>query len=495
MSPPQTSLIPTAVALTKFLEVHGFSAFNINYPFWYLGSTPYKFLIGPLIPVLLSFIHRILINSNLFSITIYLVLFSILISALGWGILVYKVQNEKSKFIFLIVLILLLIMPWRYLVAIGLDDASFTIARNFLPFVFISYWSFMKKRNILNTIVGILNTSILLLINTNIIPALIVGSVALGIAYSYQEGKIKGFFKSIKYLIPIIAASLLIATFWYSPSYWLTILTNPSIGGSSTLKATLRIFDLFKGIVPLLLAITAVYFSGKIKSRLMLFSLVWFFTFLFLTLFRLISNIDFWQDWTSWFWELEIGIVLMSSKLILGVTHQVFTLIGDVKYPKLLYNRFSEYLIVFGLIFTLFVAANTLYNKLGRPNLLNRQVPEEVLSSLDRLESISKDNIVFLSGSTVFWADSLYDLRQVRGGRDEVSLDTDWDKASWEIRQGSDPKRSYEWISKLNISYILVHTEDSSEYYHDFNNLKKWEKIGKKVWEKNGDEIISVSNE
>ena len=141
------------------------------------------------------------------------------------------------------------------------------------------------------------------------------------------------------------------------------------------------------------------------------------------------------------------------------------------------------------------MAANTLYNKLGRPNLLNRQVPEEVFYSLDRLESISKDKTVFLSGSTVFWANSLYDLRQVRGGRDELSLDPDWDKASWEIREGSDPNKAYEWISRLNISYILVHTEDSSEYYHDFKNLKKWEKIGKKVWEKNGDEIISVSNE
>ena len=488
MYPPQTSLIPTAVALTKFFEIHGFSSFNMNYPFWYLGSTPYKFLIGPVIPILLSFFHKVFINQDLFSIIIYLIAASLLFSAIGWILLVLIInqdqlkqdQNRKifSLIQYLLLFILFLILPWKYLSGLALDEASFAIARNFLPWVLICFWQTLKEKKLSIIIITIISTSLLFLINTTILPILIVGVLSLVLAYSFDNGKIRRITKNLKYPLLIIITSLFVITFWYSPNYWLTILTNPSIGGASGIKVIIRIFDLLKGLVPVILAIAAVYISKKIESRLMVFSLVWIFTFLFLTTFRFLGDPDFWQDWTAWAVELEVGIWLLFYKLILE-NKQLKSVIG------------SKLLLIILLLFVPLLITYYAWNKLGKPELISSNLPP-IISGLDKLETLAGNNLVFLSGSTVFWSDALFDIKQVRGGRDEVALDADWDKASWEIREGQDPQKTLNWINKLNISYILIHKQNSYEYYHDFKNLNKWEKIGEKVWENNQDVIINV---
>src|SRR5512136_2387298 len=97
MYPPQTSLIPATVALVRFFETFGFAAFTKNYPYWYLGTTPYKFLTGPIIPIAVSSIHQMLKNISLFDISIYLIIFSWLISALGWVILFFKISEVEIK--------------------------------------------------------------------------------------------------------------------------------------------------------------------------------------------------------------------------------------------------------------------------------------------------------------------------------------------------------------------------------------------------------------
>ena len=52
MFPTQTSLIPIGVALARFLGERGLTAFSSNYPYWYLGTTPFRFLTGPVVPIL-----------------------------------------------------------------------------------------------------------------------------------------------------------------------------------------------------------------------------------------------------------------------------------------------------------------------------------------------------------------------------------------------------------------------------------------------------------
>jgi hypothetical protein len=475
MYPSQTSLIPVTVALTRFFETEGFKAFGHNYPYWYLGTTPYKYLTGPVVPLLLSFLHEIISGTYLFTLTIFLVLLSFLLSVVGWSLLVKKISQSNNYY--LLAAILLLIFPWRIFVSLSLEEGTMVIARNLIPFVLISFWDYLGQRSSRSGILAVISTSLLFLINTSILPILIVGIISLVLARSYKEGKIIGISKHIKRSFKLLVLSFIVVTLWYTPSYWLTIAFNPSIGGASGIKVILRILDLLKSLTPLVLAVLAVYFSHKIKSKIQVFTLIWILTFGFLTLFRFIGDPDFWQDWTAWFYELEIGIALLISSIICNVS--------IIKKPT------TYYILALILFLLPFYFTWRIYVALGRPVLLTRDVPEAV-RSLEKLSGIAGGKTSFLSGSTVFWADALYDIYQVRGGRDQVAVNPYWDKAAYEFREGNNPEKSKEWLEKLSTSYVLVHSDSSREYYHDFKYINKWNEIGVLVWQGNGDVIYQL---
>lgn len=466
MYPAQTSLIPVTVAITRFLESNGFSSFFGVYPYWYLG-VPARYLAGPVVPFLLIGLHKILPNVTLFSITIYLIIFSFLASAAGWGVLAKRITGKRN--VGVIVGILLLILPWRYLSSLALDESSNVLARNLLPYVLLAFWNFLKRKDRKSTVIVLAAIVFLLLINTNILTILIVGITGLVLAASFKKGKIKKVSKYIKPSLLILAGGLFLVTFWYTPSYWWTVLTNPSIGGASQVKVILRVFDLLRVVVPLVLAMAAVYFSGKIKSRFSVFGLTWTFTFLFLTAFRFIGDPDFWQDWTSWVFELEIGIAFLISILV---------------------SR-KRYFVSFILFLALFLLTNYIYGVLKQPTLISSSLPRGVLS-LKKLDEIARDERVFISGSTVFWANALTDLAQVRGGVDKVAIHPFWDHAAYQLREGSSPELASAWLEALGVSYVLIHGPYSLETYHDFRNIDKWLNVGEVVWEGQGDAIIKV---
>ena len=80
MFPSQTSLIPITVALAKFTAANGFGGL---YPYWYLGSTPVKYLTGPVVPGVLVGLHQLLPNFSLFDLSYFVILTSYFISAIG----------------------------------------------------------------------------------------------------------------------------------------------------------------------------------------------------------------------------------------------------------------------------------------------------------------------------------------------------------------------------------------------------------------------------
>ena len=86
MYPPHTSLIPAAVALTRYIAEHGFSG---NYPYWYLGTTPVRYLTGPVVPNIL------IVLKNLFSFPNYFVALSS--KALNWA----KKTNPFIKVVYI----------------------------------------------------------------------------------------------------------------------------------------------------------------------------------------------------------------------------------------------------------------------------------------------------------------------------------------------------------------------------------------------------------
>lgn len=507
MYPPQTSLIPVTVALSRFFEEQGLSAFFENYPFWYLSSTPYRYLTGPIIPLISASLHKVLSDVTLFDITIWLVIVSYVISVFGWLILINKIRDSRFKILDLrfiihnsLFIILLVVLPWRLFSALALSEASFTIARNFLPWVLLAFWGAINKGDRGKKTVAVIAASLLLLVNTSILPIFLVGLASLILAASFKKGKIRKIGRRIKNSLFLILISLFLVTFWYTPGYWITVIANPSIGGASGIKVFLRIIDLLKSSVPLVLAIGAVYFSKNIKSKLAIFALTWTFTFLFLTTFRFIGDPDFWMDWSTWLSELEVGFALLISTFAFNILRARKFEILSTKYEtnqkfKLQNSKqFSIWYLAFGfllLILPFYLTWRT-HLALGKPRLISREIPEGV-RSLDKLAETVGTNRVFLSGSTVFWANAFYDIYQVRGGRDQVAVHPTWDKAAYELREGKESADSLRWLDELDVSYVLVHGPKSYEYYHDFRNINKWKIIGNVVWEESGDIIYEIS--
>ncbi len=195
MYPPETSLIPVTVALARFVEANGIASMFGHYPYWYLG-VPYQYLTGPIVPLLQIFLRQISTRLSLFEITYLLLLLSFLASIFGWGLLAKKISGKRL--IGLAVGILLLILPWRYLSAFALSEASATISKNLLPFVLLAFWNYYKARDRKSAILAVIATSLLLLINTTSFSILLVGLAGLILAVSFRKGKVRKVSKKIK---------------------------------------------------------------------------------------------------------------------------------------------------------------------------------------------------------------------------------------------------------------------------------------------------------
>lgn len=446
MYPSQTSLIPTAVALIRYIENFSFIG---NYPFWYLGSTPTKFLIGPIIPLVTMFVRNMAPDVSLFDILMYLVILSYITSFFIWGILVYKIT--KNKMLAIITAVIYFILPGKYFTGFGLEDATYIIARNLLPLFFL--FIYQRKK-----ILSILSLSFLLLMNTSILTQVLMGVGAL--SYNFKVFK-----RNIFYML----CSLILVTYWYTPSYWSTVLFNPSIGGLSFGKLVLRIFELARNFLPILLAFFVVR-AGKIKrSNIERLGLIWFGIFTFLTVYRFLADYDFWADWTVWLPELEIGFAILVANSILERRYKLIL----IALPILLIPTF------------------TIIKNIKFSTLITKD-PPEILNSLEELDKISNGETVFVSGTTVFWLNAFFDIKQIRGGRDQYAVHPTWDKASYELREGEDDAKTKKWLEKFDIKYVLVHTEDSNEYYHDFKFIGKWQKLGETVLKHNGDYLIKI---
>ena len=434
MFPTQTSLIPIGVALARFLGERGLTAFSSNYPYWYLGTTPFRFLTGPVVPILNVLIRKVT-GASYFDIMTILVLVSCLISALGWALLTAKIKEEKlNSSSFIVYFLLFVVLPYKYLNGLALAEPSAFIAGTLIPFVLLanrknSYW-------------GALGVAAVLLVSTNVLPVLLTGLIILSLTGAHVGTKLKKWKKPLKKTLIIFGIGFILATFYYTPAFWLTILVNPSIGGAPGAKAILSLLGMARNMIPVLLALIVIYFSEKIKDRINFFGWTWILVFSFLTFWRALGNINFWMDWTSWFSEIEIGIGILIA--------------ADFKNLRRLY-----------LLTLPFLASLFIFRALGSPVLITNSPPLETETTA-KLAETAGEKLVFTSGTGVFWLNAFYNTPQVRGGRDEVSTNSKWLPISYTLRESTDVNAISKGLNDLNIRYVLVNSEDSPDYYHDF---------------------------
>ena len=471
MYPAQTSLVPTQIALVRFLDQGG----NIlgAYPYWYLGTTPYRFLTGPVLPFSLTFLHRIL-PLNLFEIFFILIAASWLIGGGGVYWLVRELKGKKEA-AFLAGLFYLFgpIMPFLFRFSNGL----YLMAFSFLPFCLLFYSKLLKKWSRRKAVITASLIAFEILLDSLILPTLVLG---MGAVFLTQVGW-KRAEERIKASLGVLFSGWLIATFWYTPSFWLTLLGAPSLAG----KGLAGVIISLGKILPASLALGVAVFSVKFFKKRDLFRdfcFSWLFIFGCLSLLRFLSDPDFWLDWTAWGTELQFGLALglgLITSSLFSNRKQSFA------YLLLTACFLSFYLLFFGLVTNRFVL------KTLQPEIF--QTEEYQLGS--QLEKITKPGErVFLSGTTAFWLNAFFDLAQVRGGVDQASTDSKWRELTWQVREGIDPEKQLNLLKDLEVSYLVVHTQESAEFYHDFTYPEKFENQPgfEKIYDQKGDRVYRI---
>ncbi len=407
------------------------------------------------------------------------------------------------------------------------SDGLYLIAFSFLPFILLLYSKFLQPQKRGRGVLLCLLIAFVILIDSLILPTLFLGMAAIFLAqvgWKRAEEKIKQSFL-------VLSFAFLVATLWYTPGYWLTLLGAPSLAGKGLAGVIFQLGKLLPIVLAFGIAIFSVRFFKK-KNLLRDFCFYWLFIFGFLTLLRFLSDPDFWMDWTAYSLELQFGVAIAMG-ILLGKKaedRRQRTEGGLQKAEdrgRMVGNRFSvfghQYLssifcfpssILFALYFLLFAFIFNRY-LLGT---LQRDISQTVEYRVGRqLSEIAKDgDRVFLSGTTAFWLNSLdfcpdhgktrktirkdteecVEVAQVRGGVDQAAVDQEWRKAVWEIREGAEVEKSIEWLKSLDVSYLVVHTEDSEEFYHDFKYPEKFEGVEgfEKVYDEQGDIIYRVED-
>ncbi len=296
--------------------------------------------------------------------------------------------------------------------------------------------------------------------------------------------------EKLKSTLVLLFFAFLLATAWYSPGYWLTLLGAPSLAGKGLLVVVGQLVKLLPTALALVVAVVSVRFFKK-KNLLRDFCFYWLFTYIFLTLLRFLSDPDFWLDWSSYAVELQLGVAVLGSLVVGRVVKHANNgrmKIAQIKTNILIFSVFCFLYFVFWLFIT---------NKyvIG---ILQWEIEKTVEYRIGKVLSrtAKPGERVFLSGTTAFWLNSFFDIAQVRGGVDQAAIHSTWREAVWEIREGENPQKALERLRKLEVDYLVVHTFKSLEFYHDFSNPEKFEDVEglEKVYDQHGDRIYKIED-
>lgn len=450
-------LVPTVLALSDFF-IKNFPGGFWWYPYWYLGNQ-FTYLIGPIVPFILLVLAKIL----------PLPLGALYIGGIGvsWGMggigvvrVVREIGGAKQQAALAGVLFTLL--PFSLLL-LHIGSGLHHVAFGFLPWVFIAYQRFLTltKGNIVLFLA--LSITFVTLIDISILLPLIIGFSALLLVHKKNVG-----YLSLKTFL-IVLFSLSLATLWYTPGFWLTLLANPSFGGMPFIGVVKTIFQLFVSFLPLFLGATLAHKKMQTLAKTMQFGLLFFASFGFLTLVRFLSDPDFVMDWIGYILELQFGMAIILASVLVRVKKYIFIIILTI---VLLFDC--------SIVISL---AKQFYDQ--------SVYQKHIVSLLDK--NVDSNERVFLSGSPVFFINQFLPVMQVRGGRDEGSIHSFWADASYQIREGKNADLTKLWLTALGSRYVLVHQKDSAEPFSDFTHTEKFKAFSTTV-EEQDDVLYKLEN-
>ncbi|MBI2021507.1 hypothetical protein HYS93_01340 [Candidatus Daviesbacteria bacterium] len=448
---PQTSLIPSVIALSDFF-IKNFPDFSW-YPNWYLGN-PFNFLIGPVIPISL-WIFKSLLRLDTTTGYFILMFLAVIFGSLGVYKLTKRLGAEKRQSI--LAQVLFLTLPLSYFL-LSFSSGLQMIALSVSIWIFYQFCNFLTKNNLKNDLYLYILVVFAVLINISSLLTILIGLICLFLTIEVKKSlRVYLIFK----IILLICLALVTISFWYTSEVWWAILKNPSLSGKPLFSLIKLIFSFLFNLLPIIIALWVVKLKKIKLSFLSKFSLFFLTAFGFLSLFRFISDPDFLIDWISFTSEIQFGLALILSSFFAKDRVKKWGLLALVLVFGL------SVLIYFQIFKTWTDSKNLTYQK----------------DILGLLKDVPANQRIFTSGSAVFWLNSKLNLMQLRGGVDEASVHPFWRHAAYQIREEADGDLSKKWLEALGTNFILVNQEESREYFKDFrfiDKFKNWQTIGNK---------------
>ncbi len=440
---PQTSLIPSVIALSQFYS-DNFP--NLSwYPYWYLG-TPFHYLIGPVVPTVLVIISKVL-PLNITQSYLLAIFLSQLFTTVG--LMIFLKSFGVKKALYLLSGLLYLALPGGWLL-LNFQNGLNHIAMAFLPVILLFYQKYLTNFSVKTTILISIMIAITLLTNIYSLLPTVIGLISLQVSLTPKKNWAKGGLN----ISLIILLSLSLASFWYTPKFYLVLLSNPSFGGVPLINLIVSLFKYLLNFLPLILAILVVKLARFKPSQAYLqFAILFFSSFLTLTGVRFLSDPDFVIDWVGFLLELQFaGAILLSGLLIRGST------------PK---SKYISVAVISIIIISLYTSFNIIKSS---PDV---QKYQQSVTALLKNNTNPQERI-FMSGSSVFWINTHSNIQQVRGGYDSAAIHPFSNHASFQIREGQNSQLASDWLKILGVSKILVNDPISAEYFHDFKYPDKF---------------------
>ena len=350
------------------------------------------------------------------------------------------------------------------------------------PIVILAFWRLLEEINYRNLIICIFSAAILFLVD-GVTPFSLLIALAVLLVIEGHKGK---FFEKLVSVGLALILAFLVDAFFFTPANIKVIATSPSISGIGLISFLKTIFQAGLGIAPAVLAVIWLKMLSKNRKE-QAFIILWLLPFVTITLLFYFSNKDFLTEYIRFLPEVEMGVALL-------VGYWVAQKVSSIKYQVFsIQSLWSA--VVLGTI--LITGVYSLYKTPARwqifktnPNIKN-SVEYQIASWL---KENANGERVFLSGSTAFWLNEFApDVWQVRGDIDQASTNRFWDRANYQIRNSPDPAETLSWLAALRVNYVVVHDNNSREYYHDFKFPEKFENIGQKVFDNGqGDRIYQL---